>query len=180
MRGINPDLAKIHYKDKNIDIEIPIKMRMFYIDRFKCPKCGVVAGMKEIKNFIQKNKIDMQGHPSACPLCLSRKNGVYKLKNLKQRLFEAYVPTISNYFVDLTKLLRFITYIRFKHKYTMFVPYYKVSCVSSDLNYFTKNVKCKFGKDLKSKVKYKVYKVKISDLEKAYEITERMRIEKAI
>lgn len=71
-----PTVATVHYKDKHIDIEIPLRIKLILLRKYKCSKCSSCGTAQNIINY-----------------CSDRlKDDAYKLK-WKQIGIGVHVPT---------------------------------------------------------------------------------------
>jgi len=125
-----PKIATLYYKDRNIDVKIPIRIKLIGLVKYECPSCLAKDGLRNITNYVQRSlmshdkyrealhwvyneemKVDMP-HPLItskrdvhCPQCFVKDGSMHKMKISTTDMFKLYTSVAPEY-IDVYELVR--------------------------------------------------------------------------
>jgi len=167
-----PLILEIEYKDQNLDIKIPIRVKKFKTHDLVCKTCDVRASSQRIINYYLKEKQKWlnSGEDIPCPHC-------NKLLEKKEKELYMLYTGLNKPFINIHNIISKITFFRWTQKnihhstqvYSIFEKYSFVNDVIKDLIIFTNNkhnyTLCAFLKNYK----IKTYKVTKKQLDQAWD-----------
>jgi len=191
-------LATLNYKDKNINVSLPIRVKLIKLKVFKCSNCKGEGTLKNIARYCEINSSKFEKYKTSyndkagqffplsvldnkqeipnCPKCFKR------MKEAPKDLYKIYVSKRVEY-VDKLRLLNRHTAFRWKKEEsrrfvaTNIVAYAgEFKNVIEGINWLKKSL----PKKKNVKVSIKLEKIKKKDIKGAYELYEQRRMEKAI
>lgn len=84
-----PKIADLHYKDKHIDIKIPIRVQLIKFPIFRCEQCEQQGSERQINSYFLR-KIDLKGvrEPDKKGIFISFEGRDYHLKIHEQLVYQ--------------------------------------------------------------------------------------------
>lgn len=129
-----PKIAELEYKDKNISITLPMRVKLIELVSYKCPNCRLNGTMTAIFqyclarlykhfNFYYKEELKMSRPQEicisdtelCCPDCLVFKKTKIKLDAISRKIFKIYVNSTPK-FIDAGRILQIYTPFKWKAK----------------------------------------------------------------
>jgi len=135
---VYPKIAELNYKDKHIDIKIPIRVKLIKLDIYGCSNkdCKLYEDngtIKDFERYIKIHNLDDKGskrinrrwvsksllnenNEYICPKCQS------KLINSKKNLFKCYI-TLRPKYINVCSILRANTSLNWKENSFNYPPW---------------------------------------------------------
>ena len=114
-----PRIATAYYKDKNINIKFPIRIKWIEIKKYECKKCNISATESELLNGVGILHIDKHSKYN-CPKCKKQ------LKINKKKLIKLYMKSKFKY-IDICAILNSFTLLRWRSRQIVGRPSFEIS-----------------------------------------------------
>ena len=109
-----PKIADLSYKDKNLNVKIPIRIKKIITQDLVCEKCKIKESLKTMMGYFlrEKQKIYSKGDNIPCPKC----NNHFEYKT--KELYFIYV-SFNKDFINIYNLVKTVIGIRWyqSHKF---------------------------------------------------------------
>jgi uncharacterized FlgJ-related protein len=163
-----PKLFDLKYKDKWLNITIPVRIKKFIIQHHKCDKCKFETRLGTFKFYFNNNNVNTD----QCPSC---KDGVVSLK--PKEMYKIYTD-MRKPIINIKYLLNRFTPFSFRRRVGKYIDLNAVS--DNDLKSIYIKLSCWLKKEDLYKVNYKIYDITEQKLQEDLDDYTSRRVAKVI